>query len=98
LGAFLVMAMPMYIALILALTVATLNVALSAPSTIPPQPQQTASNDYRGSDAQRQACTPDVFRLCGQFIPDVTGIVACLQAQKPNLSPDCRATFSGRLR
>ena len=89
--------MPMYIALILALTVATLDVALSASGTTP-RPQQTASNDYRGSEAQRQACTPDVFRLCGQYIPDVNGIVACLHAQKPNLSSDCRATFDGRLR
>jgi hypothetical protein len=59
-------------------------------------PLQTAN--YQGSEAQRQACTPDVFRLCGQFIPDVPNIVACLKAQKPNLSPECRATFEGRLR
>ena len=87
--------MPIYIALIIAVTLATLDVALAG--TAPP-PMRTASTDFQGSDAQRQACTPDVFRLCGQFIPDVTGIVACLKTQKPNLSPDCRATFDGRLR
>jgi len=88
--------MPIYLALIIALTIATLDVALAG--SAPPPPVRTASTEYQGSDAQRQACTQDVFRLCGQFIPDVTGIVACLKTQKPNLSPDCRATFEGRLR
>jgi hypothetical protein len=45
------------------------------------------------SDAQRSACTPDVFRLCRQFIPDIDGIVACLKLQRSNLSPACRAVF-----
>jgi len=89
--------MPMRAFLILALTLAATS-ASAAGSRVPAAPLQTASSDYQGSEAQRQACTPDVFRLCGQFVPDVTGIVACLKAQKPNLSPDCRATFEGRLR
>jgi hypothetical protein len=92
----LVTIMPIYTALIIALTIATLNVALAGSAPMPQM--RTASTDYQGSDAQRQACTPDVFRLCGQFIPDVTGIVACLKTQKPSLSADCRATFDGRLR
>ena len=89
--------MPIPAFLILALAVAATQ-ASAAGSGPPARALQTASTDYQGSDAQRQACTPDVFRLCGQFVPDVTGIVACLKAQKPNLSPDCRATFEGRLR
>jgi hypothetical protein len=87
--------MPIYAALIIALAIATFDVAFAGSA---PPPMRTASTDYQGSDAQRQACTPDVFRLCGQFIPDVAGIVACLKTQKPNLSADCRATFDGRLR
>jgi hypothetical protein len=54
-----------------------------------PVPIQVANGD----DAQRTACTPDVFRLCGQFIPDVNSIVGCLRTQRPNLSPACRAVF-----
>ena len=54
-----------------------------------PVPIQVANDQ----DAQRSACTPDVFRLCGQFIPDVDGIVGCLKMQRPNLSPACRAVF-----
>jgi len=40
------------------------------------------------------ACTPDVFRLCGAQIPDVNRIVACLQQNTPQLSPQCRAVFA----
>jgi hypothetical protein len=49
-----------------------------------------------GTDDQRAACTPDVFRLCGSEIPDVNRIVACLKKEKPNLSKDCRAVFNTR--
>jgi len=39
------------------------------------------------------ACTPDVWRLCGEQIPDVSRIVACLRQNTPQLSRDCRAVF-----
>jgi hypothetical protein len=38
---------------------------------------------------QQQACQPDVMRLCGNFIPDVDRIVACLKYNEPNLNPAC---------
>ena len=40
-----------------------------------------------------QACTPDVYRLCAGEIPNVRAITACLQRQKGNLSPGCRAAM-----
>lgn len=43
----------------------------------------------QGTPEQQEACKPDVFRLCGNFIPDVDRIVACLKANEPNLSPAC---------
>jgi hypothetical protein len=49
-----------------------------------------------GTDDQRAACTPDVFRLCGADIPNVDRIVACLKKEKANLSKDCRAVFSSK--
>ena len=49
-----------------------------------------------GTDDQRAACTPDVFRLCGSDIPNVDRIVACLKKEKPNLSKDCKAVFNAR--
>jgi hypothetical protein len=52
-----------------------------------------AAEEYRGTMQQQMACTPDVFRLCGAAIPDVNRIVACLQANTPQLSAPCRAVF-----
>lgn len=47
-----------------------------------------------GTDAQRAACTPDVFRLCSSDIPNVTRIVACLKREKSRLSPACQQVFN----
>src|SRR3954452_9119504 len=56
--------------------------------------QSTAfSQEYRGTWQQQQACTPDVWRLCGGLIPDVNRIVACLRRNTPQLSDRCRAVF-----
>ena len=43
----------------------------------------------QGTPEQQEACKPDVFRLCGNFIPNVEPIIACLKANEPNLSPAC---------
>lgn len=51
-----------------------------------------------GSFVQRRACKPDVFRLCGEFIPDHVAITACLERKLDELSPGCRAVFEGRLK
>jgi hypothetical protein len=56
--------------------------------------QDAASADeYRGTMEQQMACTPDVWRLCSDRIPDVNRIVACLQQNTPQLSSGCRAVF-----
>ena len=47
-----------------------------------------------GSDDQRAACTPDVFRLCSSEIPNVDHIVVCLNVKKASLSPACKAVFT----
>ena len=44
------------------------------------------SQENRGTMEQQMACTPDVFRLCGDQIPDVNRIVACLRQNTPQLS------------
>src|ERR1700682_3703935 len=51
------------------------------------------SEEYRGTFEQQLACTPDVFRLCGEQIPDATRIVACLRQNTPQLSGACRSVF-----
>jgi|SRR5215475_11853191 len=52
-----------------------------------------SAQQYRGTMDQQMACTPDVWRLCGEAIPDVDRIVACLRSHGPQLSPGCRAVF-----
>lgn len=54
----------------------------------------TAVGAEEGTLAQRNACKPDVFRLCSNFIPDPTAITSCLERNRPNLSPACHAVFS----
>jgi hypothetical protein len=44
----------------------------------------------QGTEAQQDACRPDVFRLCSSYIPDVGEIVACLRSNESNLSTPCR--------
>jgi hypothetical protein len=46
------------------------------------------------SPEDEAACTPDVFRLCQQFIPDEKRIVVCLTESKRQLSPACLAVFN----
>jgi hypothetical protein len=42
---------------------------------------------------QEQACTPDAMRLCGNYVPDVDRITACMIQKKSQLSPECRRHF-----
>jgi hypothetical protein len=51
------------------------------------------SEEYRGTLQQQMACTPDVWRLCFDQIPDVPRITACLQQNTPQLSGACRSVF-----
>jgi len=51
------------------------------------------AQEYRGTMEQQMACTPDVWRLCSDQIPDTNRIVACLQQNTPQLSSACRAVF-----
>lgn len=48
----------------------------------------------RGSKEQQEACTPDVYRLCNDAVPDEKRIVACLKHNRSKLSPACRRVFS----
>ncbi len=52
-----------------------------------------SSQENRGTWEQQMACTPDVWRLCSDQIPDTGRIVSCLRQNTPNLSGGCRAVF-----
>jgi len=47
----------------------------------------------QGTPQQQQACTPDVMRLCNQFVPDVAKISACMGRNRANISQACREAF-----
>jgi hypothetical protein len=49
----------------------------------------------QGSDATRQACTPDAMRLCSDVIPDVARVTACMKAKSSQLSDACRVAMRG---
>ena len=42
----------------------------------------------QASDAADR-CTPDVMRLCNEFVPDADRIVVCLKAKRRQLTPSC---------
>jgi hypothetical protein len=42
---------------------------------------------------EQQACTPDAMRLCGDFVPNVDAITACMIKKKAQLSPQCAVFF-----
>jgi hypothetical protein len=45
------------------------------------------------TEQQKQACTPDAFRLCSAEIPDIPRVTACMEANRAQLSAPCRAVF-----
>lgn len=53
----------------------------------------SATSVHAYTPEQQQACTPDAMRLCGNYVPDVDRITACMIAKKSQLSPECRRFF-----
>jgi hypothetical protein len=52
----------------------------------------------QGTPEQRAACENDAMRLCGEFVPDVDRITACMHRKRAHLTPRCRAVLSTRRR
>lgn len=46
-----------------------------------------------GTDQEREACTPDAFRLCASSMPDEGRVENCLRSAGPRLSGACHAVF-----
>lgn len=70
--------------IVLGLAVAIGGAGLIAPAS---------SQEYRGTWEQQMACTPDVWRLCSDQVPDVGRIVSCLRQNTSQLSSGCRVVF-----
>jgi hypothetical protein len=50
---------------------------------------------HSGTAEEQSACTPDVLSLCLFDIPNEERIVACLNRNRAQLSPACRAVIEG---
>jgi len=74
-------------ALIAAISVAVANVQ-AQPNT------QATGKDYSQMEQERQACEGDVYALCGDAIPDVERITACLRLHWKDVSHECRAVMA----
>jgi hypothetical protein len=46
-----------------------------------------------GTQAQREACTPDAFKLCSAAMPDERRVESCLRDAGPRLSRACYDVF-----
>ena len=55
--------------------------------------QGAAFAQDQGTPEQQEACKPDVFHLCSNFIPDADRITACLRGNEPQLSQSCHDVF-----
>ena len=51
-----------------------------------------------GRPGSEEACTPDVMRLCSEFVSegDRGKITSCLRKKRRALSKECRAVFGGK--
>jgi hypothetical protein len=47
----------------------------------------------QGTPQQQQACQGDATRLCGDFIPDVAKIEACMSRKRAQVTAACRAAI-----
>jgi hypothetical protein len=43
-------------------------------------------------------CTPDVMRLCSEFVPDADRIVICLKIKRRQLSAECLDALSPKVK
>jgi hypothetical protein len=55
--------------------------------------QATPASAEQGTQAQRDACTPDAFRLCMNAMPDPHQVEMCLRASGRRLSQPCYDVF-----
>ena len=53
-----------------------------------------AQAQHQGSPEDQLACTPDVYKLCGSYVPDEDAIVACLRRNIKALSPACHQVMT----
>ena len=50
----------------------------------------------QGTPEQRAACTGDALQFCGEYVPNVEMITACLRKNVRQISPACQDQFRPR--
>jgi hypothetical protein len=53
----------------------------------------TATPSFAFSAEAQQMCTGDAFKLCGDEIPNISKITACMMKKRASLSTGCRAVM-----
>ncbi len=48
------------------------------------------------TEEQQRLCNDDAMRLCGEYVPDVDRITACMHRQRALLSKECKSVFGRR--
>ena len=72
--------------------IAAMSAAVVNAQTHPnPQPSGEANSQMQ---QEQQACQSDVYALCGEAIPDVERITACLRLHWKDVSQECRAVMA----
>ena len=59
-----------------------------AQSPLPPLPFPSLPMQ-QGTPEEQAACSPDVRKFCGSDLQDTMRVLACLQANRPKISPAC---------
>lgn len=68
------------------ITTSLVFASIAAAAAQQPDPQQMQD--------EQQACEADVYTLCGEAIPDVDRITACLRAHWKDVSKACRKVMA----
>lgn len=63
---------------------------------IPADASAVDDASHRETMQEREACTPDVLRLCRSLVPDRHAITNCLIANTERLSPACHEVMARR--
>jgi hypothetical protein len=45
---------------------------------------------------EQRACGPDVVRLCGDMLPDVSRVLGCMKSKRSQVSPACTKVARAR--
>ena len=57
----------------------------------------STSSSFAFSEATKQACYSDAFRLCASEIPNIQKTTACMMQRKSQLSAGCRTAVEKEL-